>query len=256
MKNYIIITAIIIWGYGCSYNNTSNRYPEAPDYSKKEQNGIDFFASGNNPFWSLDVDLEDSARFYFSGESALRYAVPKPVIDTVKKSILYMFTPNTVLTVSRKNCYNSITKEKSEFTAEMLVDGKTYTGCGKYIIASKNPFLSPETLRLNDIWALKSIKGKNINKDEFNEGIPFIELHLNNGKFYGKTNCNEISGNLSTGDSHINFSGISGTKKHCEGDFEDEFLSSLRNADSWRLEKLELILRHDGEEILRFIKVD
>lgn len=256
MKNYIIILVLIVWGYGCSSNNTSSKNPEIPDYGKKQQNGIDFFASGNNPYWSIDIDLEDSARLYFAGESLLKYAVPKPVFDTVKKSILYGFAPNTILTVVRKECYNSIAKEKSEFAAELSVDGKKYKGCGKYIIASKNPFLSPETLRLNDIWALKSLKGKTINKEEFTEGIPFIELHLNNGKFYGKTNCNDISGNLSTGDSHINFSEISRTKKLCEGTFEEEFLSALRDADSWKLEKLELILRQKGEEILRFIKVD
>ena len=57
--------------------------------------------------------------------------------------------------------------ERNEFSAILNVDGKEYTGCGRYIIASKNPFLSQETLRLNDIWALRFINGKEINRKEF-----------------------------------------------------------------------------------------
>ncbi len=256
MKFLMILVFLAVIFNGCASNGTSNKIPDEIDYEKKIQTGIDFFASGNNPFWSIDIDLEDSARIYIPGGITIKHKVTKPVFDTTKKSITYKFSENTILTIKANNCKNNINGEQTDFSADIFVEGKTYKGCGKYIIASKNPLLSMETLRLNDIWALKSINGNEIDKNNFPDGIPFLELHLNTGKFYGRTDCNEINGDISVGDSYIIFSSISHTKKFCGGTFEKDYISALNIVDSWKLEKLTLSLRHHGEEILSYIKVD
>ena len=98
---------------------------------------------------------------------------------------------------------------------------------------------------------VKKLTGKN-----FSEGIPMLELHLNDGRFYGKADCNEIYGNIDAGDSFIYFTNFSKTKKECDGNFENDYLNYLKNVDSWELNKMNLILKSRGKEILSYIKVD
>lgn len=257
IKFILLITAVIMLK-GCSSHKeyTDTYIPESPDYMKKIALGIDFFASGNEPYWSLDMDTDDSARIFIFGESILRYKVTAPIIDTAIKKITYKFDDNITLIIKVETCTNTMSDERNEFSAELRFREKVYTGCGKYIISMKNPLLSKETIRLNDIWALKSINGKELNRKDFPKGIPVLELHLNDGRFLGNTDCNEISGHLEAGNSYIKFGNITQTKIFCEGSFESEYLSALITVDSWRINKLQLSLLSKGKEILTFMKVD
>ena len=258
MTKYVIILISVFVFAGCStqkdYKDTGRT--ESNDYSKKQAMGIDFFASGNEPFWSAELDVEDSIRIYIAGESTLRYSATVPVIDTAAKSILYKFDDAVTLNIKGETCINSMSGEKNVFSVTLYLKDKQYTGCGRFIIASNNPLISRETLRLNDIWALKTMNGKEIDRKDFPDGIPYIELHLNDGRFYGTTNCNELTGNIDVGDSYIYFSNFSQTKKLCEGDFENKYISLLKDVDSWKLEKMQLSLRNKGKEIIRYIKID
>lgn len=243
---------------GCSAQKTykDTGRTESIDYSKKLATGIDFFASGNEPFWSADLDVEDSIRIFIDGEKVLRFPATPPIIDTAGKSILYKFDDAVNLSIKGEACINSMSGEKNVFAVTLFLNGKKYEGCGRYIIATKNPLISRETLRLNDIWALKMMNGKEIDRNNFPDGIPYIELHLNDGRFFGTTNCNELSGNIDVGDSYINFNNFSQTKKLCEGGFEHEYIGLLKEVDSWELEKMQLSLRKKGKEIIRYIKID
>ena len=256
MTKYIFILILVL--AGCStqkeYKDTSG--PESNDYSKKQALGIDFFASGNEPFWSAELDVEDSIRIFIAGESTLRYSATAPVIDTAAKTITYKFDEAVTLSIKGETCINSMSGEKNVFSVTLYLKDKQYTGCGRFIIASNNPLISRETLRLNDIWALKTMNGKEIDRKDFPDGIPYIELHLNDGKFYGTTNCNELTGNIEVGNSYIYFNQFSQTKKLCEGEFEHKYISILKDVDSWKLEKMQLSLRNKGKEIIRYIKID
>jgi uncharacterized membrane protein/heat shock protein HslJ len=254
----VFIFAIIVSGCSSQKDITKSEKPEIQNYGKKQALGIDFFASGNEPFWSLDMDSEDSTRIFFLNPNSgvKEFVTPLPFIDTVNKIIVYRFSEGFTLTVNRGVCINGMSGERNEFSAILNVDGKDYNGCGRYIIASKNPFLSPETLRLNDIWALRIINGKEINRKNFKEGIPMLELHLNDGRFYGKADCNEIYGIINVGDSYINFTDFSSTKKSCEGDFENDYIKTLKNVDTWELNKMNLILKSRSKAVLTYIKID
>lgn len=263
MIKYTVVFIIALTLYSCSSSqkDKSNSYTqEIKNYQKKQDLGIDFFALGNNPYWSLDMDTEDSTRIILNirntNSTLLVFKSPYPIIDTTNKTIVYKFTDNAVLKIKGETCLNSTSQEINGFSAILTINEINYSGCGKYIIASKNPFLSQETLRLNDIWALKSINGKEINRSDFKSGIPMVELHLNDGRFYGKIDCNEIFGHINVGDSYINFTNISLTKISCEGDFEDVYVNTLKNVDSWKLEKMNLILKSRGKDVLKYIKID
>lgn len=259
-KNLLIVLfALLITGctvHKPADNNGEHREPVS--YDSKRSMGIYLFASGDEPFWVVDfLNSNDSTKIYIlSDNNTLKFKTPDPVLDSAAKSIMYTFDSGTSLLLKKGKCKDNMSGEISDFDATLIVHDKNYKGCGKYIIATKNPLLSNSTLRLNDIWALRKIKGKAIVPSDFNKGVPVLELHLNDGRFLGNTNCNTISGSLDVGDSYISFSDFTSTKIFCEGDFEFQYLQSLKSIDSWTLDKMLLILRSKGDEVLVYQKVD
>jgi len=252
----IVLLVFVIAGCTSQKEHKETNITEIPDYGKKQAMGIDLFASGNEPYWSLELDTEDSVNIYILGGNNIRLKVLSTGLDTANKTIVYMFDNGSNLLIKGGACTNSMSGEKNDYSAKLYHVGKQYTGCGRFLIATKNPLLSRETLRLNDIWALKSMNGKEIDRKDFPEGIPILELHLNDGRFYGNTNCNEISGSIEVSNSNIYFRNFAQTKKFCEGDFETKYISALKIVTSWELDKMRLSLRSKGNEVLNYIKID
>lgn len=260
MYKIVSVLLFVFFVSGCSSQkpgvfNTEHREPV--NYDSKRSMGIFLFASGNEPFWVVDMNSADSTRIYILADNLkIMYKTPDPLLDSVSKTITYSFGNSAVLTLKKAKCVDNMSGEISEFEASLIISGKTFIGCGKFIIATMNPLISQSTLRLNDIWALRKFKGKTIIPSDFRSGIPVLELHLNDGRFFGNTDCNEISGRMDVGDSYITLYGFTSTKKHCEGDFESNYLQELKTVDSWTLDKMSLILKKKGEEILVYQKVD
>jgi heat shock protein HslJ/uncharacterized membrane protein len=253
-----IVLALLLTGCSSYKPSVSNgNYREPVSYDGKRSMGIFLFASGNEPFWVVDLNSNDSTRIFILAENyTVKSKTPVPVLDSVTKTIKYTFDSGAVLILKKSKCVDNMSGEINEFEASLKLSGKNYYGCAKFIIASMNPFLDQSTLRLNDIWALRKFRGKQIVTSEFKNGVPVIELHLNDGRFMGNAECNTISGSLDVGDSYITFSDFTSTKKLCDGDFEWQYIDVLKSVDSWTLDKMLLILKKDGREVLVFHKVD
>lgn len=255
---------LLVFIAGCSSNKQASRKPDeqldqsdVKNYDSKRSLGVDFFASGNEPFWVVDMNSEDSTKIYIlSNNYTFYYKTPVPFLDSVTKTIKYTFDAEATLTLKKDKCSDNTSGERSDFAASLNVLNKTYLGCGKYIIAFNNPLLNRETLRLNDIWALKKFRNQIVNPKSFKEGVPVIELHLNDGRFLGITNCNTIMGSIDVGNSYIIFSDFTLTKKLCEGDFEQKYLQDLKSVDSWSLDNMQLTLKRNDKEILVYNKID
>jgi heat shock protein HslJ/uncharacterized membrane protein len=260
MHKIVSVLLFVLFVSGCSSQKPdviNSEYREPVNYDGKRSMGIFLFASGNEPFWVVDMNSGDSTRIYILSENYnVKLKTPDPLLDSVSKTITYSFDNGDILTLQKAKCVDNMSGEMNDFNASLNIQNKIYKGCGKYIIATKNPLLSTSTLRLNDIWALRKLKGKTIIPSDFRSGIPVLELHLNDGRFLGNTGCNEVSGRIDVGDSYITFYDFTSTKKHCDGDFESLYLQELKSVDSWTLDKMSLILKKKGEEILVYQKVD
>lgn len=111
--------------------------------------------------------------------------------------------------------------------------------------------------RLHDIWALQSMKQKDL--PESAKGKPYIEIHVKDGKLMGNGGCNQLFGNIAfEGEKGIRFSNIGSTKMACpELKVESEFLQLLQAVRSYELRELSLFLfGANGEELLKLKKVD
>mgnify|MGYP001183667324 CR=1 FL=1 len=111
--------------------------------------------------------------------------------------------------------------------------------------------------RLHDIWALQSMKQKDL--PESAKGKPYIEIHVQEGKLMGNGGCNQLFGNIAfEGKNGFRVSNLGSTKMACpELNVESEFMQLLQAVQSYELRELSLfLLGADGEELLKFRKVD
>jgi heat shock protein HslJ len=113
-----------------------------------------------------------------------------------------------------------------------------------------------DVMRLNDIWALDSIKGEKIVLDENIKNLPNIEIYVEDKRVYGNTGCNSFNGKVKIDDNKITFSEIIATEMACPGNLEQSFLSSIQSIDNYKIEKLRLILLEGEVERMVFRKID
>jgi heat shock protein HslJ len=91
-------------------------------------------------------------------------------------------------------------------------------GCGRFLGVS----------RLNGNWRLKRIGEKNLDENKFSQGLPNMEIHLNEGKIWGNGGCNKYSGNFKIGNGHLAVGQLMATKMACDMlDLETEFLQIM-----------------------------
>ena len=109
---------------------------------------------------------------------------------------------------------------------------------------------------INDIWILEFIKGVDYNPKIQTDLRPTIEIHLKENQVIGNTGCNNMTGTVSVEEDQITFSDIITTKMFCAESIEQEFLIALGMVNNYKIEKLELHLYQDDDEIMIFQKVD
>ncbi|MDZ4681660.1 MAG: META domain-containing protein [Saprospiraceae bacterium] len=111
--------------------------------------------------------------------------------------------------------------------------------------------------RLHDIWALQSMKQKDL--PESAKGKPYIEIHVKEGKLMGNGGCNQLFGSIAfEGKNGLRISNLGSTKMACpELNVESEFMQLLQAVQTYELRELSLFMMGaDGEELLKLKKVD
>jgi heat shock protein HslJ/uncharacterized membrane protein/uncharacterized lipoprotein NlpE involved in copper resistance len=224
---------------------------------KKWQEGIDFYATGNEPFWSVNLDLDHSMRFdVLSGPSLTTPAVPGERAQDADVIRYRAVTESGRLTVQiiAGECTDTMSGEifshkvTVNFGRTTDVDDTRYEGCGRYVV---NP-------GLNDIWVLRTIDGQEIDTSGLPKGAPTLELHITEGRAVGHTGCNNFSGSFSVERNQIRFGNVAVTMRACAGMAEEaRFAKALfQRSHTFELRNLELVLTDPEARELVFRKVD
>jgi len=104
-------------------------------WQKKKTEGIDFYAIGTEPFWSLEIDNDRSVSFRLAD-------LPKPITFTAsqprtdKDSTFYSLdNAGTKLEISIHNefCSDGMSDNFYEQRVHIRYKGETYRGCGIYL---------------------------------------------------------------------------------------------------------------------------
>lgn len=229
-----------------------------PDiWAKKSLEGIDFVASGNEPFWNVEIDFEKMMTFGTMEEPQMMTTpVPAPTRPQDVNAISYRANTekgNLYVTIFKEKCTDSMSGLESPYKVRVTVkpgDSDVYvdyTGCGRYL----------GNYRLNDIWALTAMDGVEIAPSDFPNGVPTLDLQLKQGKVFGQAGCNRMNGTITAGDGSLTFGPLASTKMACPAmQFESKYLAALSgNTLNYELDGLKLHLQ-GKEHRLTFKKVD
>ncbi len=223
-------------------------------YQKKFVDGVDFFGRGNEPFWTLDIDLEKN--FVFSMMEG--WNISTPAVEGMKDHDITLYRAKSesgelIITVIRETCQDNMSGEY--FPYRVRVEAKksaedkfqTFEGCGKFL----------SDLRLYDIWVMEEMTGINLKKEKLQKGNPQFEFVLSDMRFNGHAGCNSFSGGIAVSGNKITFDALLGTLMSCQNmKVEKAVVAALdQKTVTYSIDKLKLTLV-SGKTKMVFKKID
>lgn len=230
----------------------STEKSDAPETSN-DFSQVYFKATGTEPFWLLQIS-DDRIKFKVPGDSLLTpHADPRKAADAnVKYYQLETESSNLSIQIFHRECTNAMSGFKFPYTVEVQYkrtgdqNSKSVKGCGEYIT----------DYRLNDVWVLESLNGKEITKGDFKE-LPNLEINTSSNQFRGFAGCNRMRGALFFERNIIRFTNIITTKMACEaGNKEDVFLDAIKNTTTYQIGNNRLKLDNQNGISIVFRKID
>jgi len=225
-------------------------------YQEKFLNGIDFFARGNEPNWTLEIDFEKSMAFATMYDIKLN----TPAVEGIKAQdadvTLYSAKTDSgelIVTIIKDKCQDNMSGEyfpyKVRVEAKTSNDSsyKTFEGCGKFLY----------DIRLHDIWVMKEMTGFDLKKEKLMKGMPQFEFNLTDMRFAGHAGCNSISGPIDVVGNKITFGNLMGTLMACPNMKVEKAVVNALNQKTvtYSIDKLKLT-PVSGKTKMVFQKVD
>jgi heat shock protein HslJ/uncharacterized membrane protein len=266
MKSIAILAGSILLLASCSIAGESAASPQdTPDEARPNQKmlmklgeqGVDFYARGNEPSWVLDIDFDSTMKLATLDGLVLEI----PSVEGVKaqdgdvtRYAAKSDSGSLIVTLIAGECTDSMSGEMFSHRVRVEVrvkpdeESQTFEGCGRYV---------PD-FRLNDLWVLTQMHGEAIDAATLPKGLPTLELHIVDSRVVGHGGCNNIMGSFSIEWRTIQFGQIAGTMMACpDMTVETEFLKAISGKRlSYSLEETVLVLSDKAGTELKFKKVD
>ena len=184
-------------------------------YQDKFLSGVDFIARGNEPNWTLEMDLEKNIEF--ATIDGIKVSIPSVKGIKAQDSDVTLYRAisdagELVITVIKDNCQDNMSGE--EFTYKVHLEAKnstdenykTFDGCGK--------FLSDQRLYGN--WEMEQMTGFNLNREKLDKGSPQFDFKMNESSFGGHAGCNDLAGDITVVGDKVTFGNLTGTLLSCK----------------------------------------
>ena len=224
--NTLVVFFLTVLGMA---QNTGGADSNTKFIQNKASHGIDFYAVGNEPFWSLDMDFEKV--FEFKNMEGLSIIVPavegvKAMDADVTRFRSLNDKYELIIQIIRQDCSDTMSDNKFEY--KVLIDYKEIeekdynrlSGCGNYV---------PD-YRLQNIWAIESIETINLKEVDFMKGQPMIEIDIVKNRISGNDGCNNIMGGIRYEKGYIIIGNLAGTLMACPNmDISNKIAQSLSN---------------------------
>lgn len=236
---------------------TTEQTAPASRWDALRRRGVDFVATGSEPFWSLELTSQGQMRFrtVAAGDSLL---LPLPAPNQAQDAPVLRYRAQAAageltVTIAQRPCPNNMSGEVLPYT--VAVDARTaaqpptraFAGCGRYL----------GNYRLHDLWALESMDGQAVAAAQFAQNKPYLELNLTSEQVLGFGGCNSFGGSLTPERAGLRFGTLRGTVLACPAlAFERNFRQALSGQSfTYKIENLRLTLKNRANTLV-FKKFD
>jgi heat shock protein HslJ len=219
--------------------------------------GTDFFAFGNDPSWTLEMDMDNAFRFSVrdgyvintppvKGHKAMDADVEFFHATTESAEIRITITGETRNKEGPGSHSDYTVRIEAKYSSEK--DFQTFEGCGFYIY----------DYRLHDIWVMKSMSGVNLNAEKLMKGLPVFEFYPSDQRVSGHTGCNNFNSRLQVRGDQLTFGHIILTKMSCpDMDAEKAIINGIQQKTfRYRIEEGNLTLQNAEGSSIAFRKID
>lgn len=232
---------------------TEKSEPMQVTFQQKAEEGIDFFATGLDSGWTLDLDFEKD--FKFKRSDGFVFSTPAVIGHQAQDANVVRFRAQVesgemIIQIYQEQCLLGKTGQKFSHRVKVEVrrgidkDFMIFEGCGNYIFDQ----------RIHDIWVLHTLNDQVVTAKE----LPYIEFNTTTASVLGKTGCNNFSGKVSFSGNKLTMNPLAVTRKLCpEAALEGEFLKAISPGEmEYRVDNGKLFLSRNGIETIVFRKVD
>ncbi len=258
MRKYILFTGVtfLLLSCGTTQNYTDkveeiNSLVSVDSFKETQKKGVDFYALGTDPFWSLEIDFDKNVRFRCSEKE-------DPIVIPIMKLGQEDELPIVTYEVKGDGADLIIHIQKNEQTFNLSEGKRPYKVDVEYRKKGESEYSKHMgggeyygDIRLHDQWKLDEINGKNISEFTF-KNHPFIQIHLNDYRVSGHLGCNNFSGAVYFGREQIFFQHLLSTKMAClDADIESLFAKTISNKMFYyKIEGGKLTLENDSDKLI------
>lgn len=216
---------------------------------------IYFRASGNEPFWLLQLSKEYIQISTLSDTLIAPAATPTEAMDANIKSYRTKVADALIsIEIIQSGCINDMSGAASPYRVNLIISGAkqnqrngTFSGCGNYIT----------DYRLHDIWVLEKLYKGQATSSDFSKELPRLEINSSKNIFIGFTGCKTMNGTIFYEKNILRFIDIESDNKSCgTNNKEPEFLNALRSSTTYKIENNRLWLSNPSNQTLVFKKID
>lgn len=244
--------SLAVLACGSSYNTGSTN--KSPD--KRVQEDIIFFALGNEPSWSIDINKNNHVSFTGpDGKQFTSASIAKKASDG-SKSIGYRSSNDQgelVISLLEHPCSGTLSDESFSFrvSTDVKLNGEKeftrYQGCGDYV---------PDQ-RLHGKWRIIKADTLLLDAHRFENKIPELTIDADNGQVFGNDGCNSFKGQIKFRDKEIIFGMLAETMMACPNmDISSIITRAFSDKKLTYVYKKDLFFYEGDKEVLMLTRTD
>ncbi len=205
-----------------------------------------FKGSGNEPFWSLQIDENHTLMLKSIDDHQFTLKTPITEISRVNDANALNLTAATVdkkitIMLMENGCQDNMSGKKSSHGLQIVIkdiatgNPVLYKGCGEFL----------NEYSVNNKWELESINGKKV-ADLPIERTPTLNINLLENKMNGFAGCNTFFGAVKMEKGRLKFENTGLTKKACKDNTTEALIVKLLNDNTPKH-----MITEDGKLVLK-----
>ncbi len=235
-----------------NFKKIESDHPKAPFLNEKWKNGIVFYAVGNEPSWSININKNNSVLFKFNDSEQYTATSISRLASIDTKSITYRSVSDKgemIITLSKEKCGDTMSDDSFSYSVagQVKLKGKkefdTYKGYGNFV---------PDP-RLNGKWVIAKVDSLTINNQRLIK-LPELSIDVYKGMVSGNDGCNLFNGQVAFQDNQIIFGMIAVTMMACPNMDTSSLITNSFVDKKLRFEFKENLFFYEGEKEVMLLK--